>query len=146
MENYTTTQLSVFLEDKTGELTEVTSHLAEGGISLKSLFLAEAAGFGVIRMIVNDPEKAKSVLKNAGFSSKTKQVLAVELQDEVGYIHKVLKALSENNINVKYTYTLMANKAAIFILKIDTADFQKAADVLRNQNIKVLSDEFFKST
>ena len=146
MENFVTTQLSVFLEDKTGELTEVTSHLAEGGISLKSLFLAEAAGFGVIRMIVNDPEKAKSILKKAGFSSKTKKVLAVKLNDEVGYIHKVLKALSEVNINVKYTYTLMANKAAVFILKIDIQDFQKAADILQAREITVLNDDFFKTT
>lgn len=146
MENFVTTQLSVFLEDKTGELTEVTSHLAKGGISLKSLFLAEAAGFGVIRMIVNNPEKAKSILKKEGFSSKTKQVLAVKLDDEVGYIHKVLKNLSEANIDVKYTYTLMANKIAVFILKIDTQDFQKATEVLQSEKITVLNDEFFKTS
>lgn len=146
MENFVTTQLSVFLEDKTGELTEVTSHLAEGGISLKSLFLAEAAGFGVIRMIVNDPEKAKVILKNAGFSSKTKQVLAVQLKDEVGYIHKVLKVLSEINIDVKYTYTLMAKKTAIFILKIDADDFPQAANTMQDHSITVLNDTFFKTT
>jgi hypothetical protein len=95
-------QISVFLENKSGRLAEVTDVLARAGINIRTLSLADRADFGILRLIVNDLEKAKQVLKDRGFTVGSTEVLAVEVPDRPGGMAGILDVLRDGSINVEY--------------------------------------------
>ena len=97
-------QISVFLENKAGRLAEVTSILAEANINIRALSLADTSDFGVLRLIVNDNQKASDTLKNRGFTIGKTDVVAVEVEDRPGGLHKILEVLNSSQINVEYMY------------------------------------------
>ena len=96
-------QISVFLENKTGRLAEVTRCLAVASINIRALSLADTSDFGILRLIVNDPAKAKSTLRECGFTVGVNTVIAVEVPDHPGGLDKILTLLEESEINVEYT-------------------------------------------
>lgn len=111
-------QLSVFLENKEGRMLVVTQILKDNGIDIKTLSLADTSEFGMLRLIVSDPEKAKTVLKEAGFPVSITEVLAVTASDRVGYLHDLLKAIEGETENIEYMYTLPTEKDPVIILKV----------------------------
>ncbi len=124
-------QLSVFLENKPGRLAAVTEKLYEAGINIQALTIAEAGDFGIIRMIVDDVERAYDILKKAGFVVSLTDVLVVELEDEPGSLYKIAKALGDNNINIEYVYAFTHRKGkALKIMKVD--DLERALKVLES--------------
>ena len=131
-------QLSVFVENKTGELTDVTTLLSDNKISIKSINLSESSDFGLLRIIVDDDKKAKKVLDDAGFSLKVTDVFAVEIDDHLGSFNQVVSVLSQNNINVEYTYTVSNAQNGAFIFKVNINDFDKAIEALTKIGIKLL--------
>jgi hypothetical protein len=134
-------QLSIFLENKTGRLAEVTHTLSKAGINIRALSLADTSEFGILRLIVNDHEKAKTILKEQGFTVGRTHVVAVQVEDRPGGLDTILRLLSDNGINVEYMYAFVqaANKSALLILRFDKTD--KALEVLTAHKIPIIPGE-----
>ncbi len=131
-------QISIFIENKEGRLAEVTAILRDAGVNIRALSLADTTDFGVLRLIVNENEKATAALRNQGFTVGKTRVLAVEVNDEPGGLNQVLDPLSEQGVNVEYMYAF-ANpqcKNAIMIFRFD--DIEKAIVILAEKGIKVI--------
>ena len=131
-------QLSVFLENRAGRLAEVTHTLAEAGVNIRALSLADTSDFGILRLIVDDQEKAKSVLKEHSFTLGRTSVVAVQVPDTPGGLDSVLQFVSQHGINVEYMYAFITREAdcAIMIFRFDKTD--QAVDLLKANGFKVL--------
>ena len=134
-------QISIFLENKSGRLAEVTEVLARNGINLRALSLADTADFGIFRLIVNDPEKAVRVLKERGFTIGKNDVVAAEVPDRPGGLAGILAALQGKGINVEYMYAFVQKSEgnAVLIFRFD--EIEKAVDTLQKAGIRVLKGE-----
>ncbi|WP_321315503.1 amino acid-binding protein [Halarcobacter sp.] len=133
-------QLSIFLENKKGELTDITNILSTNKISIKALNLVDGSEFGILRLLVDDLESAKRIMDDNGFSSTTTEVFAVLIDDHIGSFNEVLTVLTENNINVDYTYTINSSNSGAFIFKVSVDDFEKATKVLAKSKVKLLKN------
>ncbi|MFW5791982.1 MAG: ACT domain-containing protein [Desulfohalobiaceae bacterium] len=134
-------QISVFLENRAGRLADVTRTLAEAGINIRALSLADTSDFGILRLILTDHEKAKKVLKENGFTVGRTNVVAVEVTDEPGGLHNILHILSSNQINVEYMYAFVqqSGKNAVLIFRFDRTD--QAIEVLQKNKLKIIPGE-----
>lgn len=134
-------QISIFVENKEGRLAEVTAILRDAGVNIRALSLADTTDFGVLRLIVNDTEKAVKALKKEGFTVGMTKVLLVEIIDEPGGLNQVLNPISENEVNVEYMYAFSNPqcKNAVMVFRFD--DYDKALSVLKKNNIRVISRE-----
>lgn len=115
-------QLSVFLENTPGRLYSVTSILAENNVQIKALMLADTADFGVLRLIVDEPEKTLKILQENGYAAKITNAIAVEVCDSpFKKMQEVLKVLSEKNINVEYMYAFSGDAPgkALVVFRVD---------------------------
>jgi hypothetical protein len=132
-------QISVFLENKAGRLAEVTAILAETGVNIRALALADTSDFGVLRLIVSDNEKAVTALKNQGFTVGRTDVVAVEVEDKPGGLHRILDILNQAGINVEYMYAFVTQSGnnAIMIFRFDNID--EAVKLLEENNVKVIN-------
>lgn len=138
-------QISVFLENKSGRLAEVTKTLAGKDIDISALSIADTTDFGILRLIVNKPELAEEILKENGFTVSCTNVIAIAVEDKPGGLSKALDVLESNSIGIEYMYAFVgkATNDALVILRVE--DAQKAIDTLSAQNIKVLtSDTVYK--
>lgn len=117
-------QISVFVENKPGTLAEVLDVLKAQSINLRAITVADTADFGILRMIVNDPEKAEGILRQAGFTVKITPVLCAILDDTPGNLHEQVQRLSTAGINIEYMYAFsgMGTEEARVVLKVDDLD------------------------
>lgn len=131
-------QISVFLENKAGRLAEVTNTLATNGINIRALSLADTTDFGILRLIVDNSEKAKSVLKDKGFTVGKTNVVAVEVVDKPGGLNHILDTLGNNGINVEYMYAFVmpGSTNATLIFRFDKTD--QAVEILSENNIPII--------
>lgn len=136
-------QLTVFLENKAGELSEFTHTLSKNGISIKSILLADSTDFGLVRTIVDNPIKAKATLEDEGFSVRFTDVFGVKINDVVGSFDTVVTALAESNINILYTYSFYEANTGIFIFSVEQDKFNDAIDALKAKNIEIISAKHF---
>ena len=127
-------QVTVFIGNKEGRIEKVTEVLKENGINISSLSLAEAVDFGLLRLIVSEPEKAKDALKAEGLSARLSDVIAVEISNEPGSLHDLLTTLVDYNI--EYMYVLSNADKASMIMKIK--DYETAESVLSTSGFRVL--------
>ncbi len=134
-------QISIFLENKSGRLAEVTRILADAGINIRALSLADTSDFGILRLIVNETEKAKAVLKENGFTVGKNEVIAVEVPDRPGGLAGILEALSGSDINVEYMYAFVerSGENAIIIFRFD--EIEKAIEALQAAGVRILRGE-----
>jgi len=133
-------QLSVFIENREGRLDQVTEVLAANNINIESMSLADTSEYGLLRMIVSQPEVAKGILKENGFSAMLTDVLAVKLAHEVGMLQKLLKAFSGLDINIEYMYALATGKEnASIIVKVN--DPELAYKALVDNGMKMYTPE-----
>ena len=134
-------QISVFLENKSGRLAEVTKILSDGGVNIRALYLADASDFGVLRFIVNDTKKAKEVLQKNNFTVVKTEVIAVEVPDRPGGLAEILDILKNESINVEYMYAFVERSSdnAVIIFRFDEID--RAIDALTKNNVTVLTGE-----
>ena len=132
-------QISVFLENKAGRLAEVTGILAEANVNIRALALADTSDFGVLRLIVDDNIKAVDALKNRGFTVGRTDVVAVEVEDKPGGLHRLLDMLHKADINVEYMYAFVQHSGenAVMIFRFDNID--EAVRVLEENNVKVIN-------
>lgn len=133
-------QLSVFIENREGRLEQVTEVLKKENVNIVSLSLADTSEYGMLRMIVNDPEKAKKVLKENGFSAMLTDVIAVRLPHEVGMLQKLLNVLYSAEINIEYMYALATGKDNASMI-VKTSDGEKALKALEADGMTVYKAE-----
>ncbi len=131
-------QISVFLENRIGRLAEVTGILGDNGINIRALSLADTADFGILRLIVDDVEKAIRILKDEGLTVGETDVVAVEVPDAPGGLAQLLRMLQEEQVNVEYMYAFVkaAAESAIMIFRFEEP--RKALDVLKRNQVRVL--------
>lgn len=131
-------QISVFLENKSGRLAEVTRVLGLNNIDISALSIADTTDFGILRLIVNKPEEAVEILKENGFTVSCTNVIAISVPDKPGGLSLALNILDKENIGIEYMYAFVgkAENEALVILKV--ADTDKAIKVLKDKGVNVV--------
>lgn len=131
-------QISIFLENKPGALAEVTTILGAAGVNIRALSLADTKDFGILRLIVNDNEKAKEVLGKKGFTVRKTEVVAIEVPDRPGGLAEILRILASAKINVEYLYAFVqqSGENALIIFRFDETD--RAIKTLAEHGVKIL--------
>ena len=134
-------QISVFLENRAGQLAEVTGVLAGSGIDLRALSIAETADYGILRMIVNDADKATSILLENGYIITKTPVLVVAVPDQPGGVAPVLATLAEGNIDIEYMYSLFTHVEGRAYMVFRVNDEERFAALLKTHGITICSSE-----
>jgi hypothetical protein len=132
-------QISVFFENKPGRLGEVTRVLADAEINLRAISIADTADFGILRLIVNDCEKASAALSGAGFTCRITNVAAVEIEDKPGSLAKVMDIFRKANVNIEYLYASLEGKMgkAVVIFKLE--DHDKGLALIQENGISMVN-------
>jgi hypothetical protein len=132
-------QISIFLENKAGRLAEVAAILAEADVNIRALAIADTSDFGVLRLIVNDNQRAVEALRNRGFTVGKTDVVAVEVEDRPGGLYRILDMLYKAEINVEYMYAFVTQSGsnAIMIFRFDNID--EAVKLLKENNVTVIN-------
>ncbi len=134
-------QISVFLENRSGRLAEITGVLAKNEVNIRALSLADTADFGILRLVVDRPDVAARVLKEQGFTIGLTDMVALELADRPGGLWGILKTLEAASLNVEYMYAFVqkSGQNAVIIFRFDDPD--TAITVLQKAGVRVLSGE-----
>ena len=128
-------QISVFLENRAGQLSEITTILAENGIDLRAISIAETADYGVLRMIVDDAQKATAILMQHGYLLSMTPVLVIAVPDQPGGISPVLATLAEGNIDIEYMYSLFTHVEGKAYIVFRVAEADKFVSLLATHGI-----------
>ena len=136
-------QVSVFLENKSGRLAEVTDAIAAASINIGALSVAETSDFGILRFICNQPAKAVQVLRDAGFSVGETEVLAIQLSHRPGGLAEALDVINPLDINIEYLYAFANNPGqdAVVVMRVENACSPQAAEALAQAGFKLLTPE-----
>jgi hypothetical protein len=134
-------QISVFLENKPGRLAHVAQVLRDSKINIRALTIADTSDFGILRMIVNKPEQALGVLKQAGFTVKQNVLIGVEIADREGVLYDIMHLCDERGLNVEYTYSFVEQSSNRAILFLRFEDPQKAVEIFQKSGYRLLTDE-----
>ena len=136
-----TRQLSVFVENKTGRLAEITSALAEAQIDIRAVSVADTNDFGILRLILSDPDKGQAILKEHGFTVSLTQVLTICIGDAPGGLAQPMKLLSDSGIGVEYMYAFLTKTADEAYVILRVSDNAQAEKVLTENNIRLVPEE-----
>ena len=131
-------QVSIYVENQPGRLAEVTKALADAGVDIQALSIADTDTFGILRLIVNDPELAERTVINAGFSAKVTEVVAVAVEDRPGGLSDVLTMLSKEGVDVGYMYAFIGKKEGLADVILRVKDNCKAKEILSAHGVKLL--------
>jgi hypothetical protein len=129
-------QLSVFLENKSGRLTEALGALGDENINIKALAVADTAEFGIVRMIVSDPVKGFTIMREKGFSANLVDVISIATPSECGSFANALRVLSDENISIEYIYAFSIGEKAAIVLR--TEDTGSALEAIKRNNMELL--------
>ena len=134
-------QLSIFVENKPGRLAEITEELARAQVDIRAVSVSDTTHFGILRIIVDDPDRAHEALKAAGFTVSLTDVIAIGVTDEPGGLAKVVRLLSDEGISVEYVYAFLSRDklGAYVILRVE--DNEKTLELLRRHQVPVLGDK-----
>lgn len=131
-------QISVFLENKSGQLADVSAVLAENDMNLRALSIADTKDYGILRIIVPDADSAMQALRAAGYTCKITDVLAVEIDDSPGGMARALTALSGTGISVEYAYAFISHKAGCAHMILRVSENEKTVEALKKAQIRTL--------
>ena len=136
----TVNQVSVFIENRQGRLGEVLSVLKESGVNILSMSLADTTEYGLLRIMVNAPEKGKDALTSKGFAAMVTEVLVIKIPHKAGSLQSILEIIAEKNINIEYMYGLsIEGEDASIVVKAN--DLERTMVVLRENNIETMTSE-----
>ena len=135
-------QLSVFLENKQGRLWKALKTLKSENIDIRALSIADTSEFGILRMIVSDPDRAKELLENE-FAVSIADVLAIEVEDQPGGLEAALGLLNENDVNVEYIYAFVEKKTSKALVVLRTDDNDTSLKLLKQNGFSVIEDEAY---
>ncbi len=134
-------QLSIFIENKKGHLASVTGELKKENIDIRAISVFDTTEFGILRLVVDDPELALETLEKAGYTAKVSPVLAIQPEDKPGSLNDVFQVLDKNDIDIEYIYSFVLRKKAMPLIIFKVNDQTKAIQALQNANITVISKE-----
>ena len=134
-------QISMFLENKPGQLSAVCRDLAEAGVNIATLSLADTSDFGIVRMIVDDHEKAKAVLAEKGHVANVREVIAVCVPDRPGGMAEVMQVLDQAGANIEYSYAFAFHKGEKAVLVFRFGDNDKAESALKAAGYTTLGED-----
>ena len=131
-------QISIFLENKSGRLADVTRVIADAGINLRAISIADTADFGILRIIVDKPGTALEALSKAGFTTRTTDVLGLEIQDVPGALSKVMEVFKQTGVNIEYLYASLEKNGdkAIVIFKVE--DVEHGLRIAKDHKLSVV--------
>lgn len=133
-------QISVFVENQPGSMMRVTSVLTESHVNIRAISTFDTPEFGIMRLVVDDPAKAKESLTQKGFVTRINDVIGAELRDEKGNLNQMLKILADGEINVNYIYSFVIREEKAPVIVFHTDDFEKAEQVLRKAEVKLVDE------
>jgi hypothetical protein len=131
-------QISVFLENNAGRLGEVTKVLADAGINMRAISIADTADFGILRLIVNNTAAAIKALNDAGFTTRETGVAALEIEDTPGSLAKVMELFQKSKVNIEYLYASLSGKngKAVVIFKLE--DHEKGLQIVKENGLSMV--------
>ncbi len=129
-------QLSVFIENKAGRVSEVTDVLGSAGVNIRGFSVSDTADYGIIRLVVDDPKAGHAALAAAGFTVKDSPVVCINLPDHPGGLASVLKIVSDAGVNIEYVYSLIGTYVVI-----NVADVDRAVSMLENRPVTMVTQE-----
>jgi len=129
-------QLSVFVENKAGRVSEVTDTLGKAQVNIRGFSVSDTVDYGIVRLVVDRPDAGLEALKDAGFTVKESDVICIDLPDRPGGLAEVLKVVADSGVNVEYVYSLIAT----FVV-INVGDVDRALQLLRGQPVRLVSQE-----
>ncbi|MBE0496910.1 MAG: amino acid-binding protein [Campylobacterales bacterium] len=138
MESYKLEQLTVFVENRSGELLAITSLLEDEGISLTSIMLSDSSEFGLLRLLTPEVARAKATLLAQGFMAQSSYVLGVKIDNHIGSFNRIVRILASVNVDIRYTYTVNEKEFGIFIFKLDDEVFHTAMTALLREEVALL--------
>ncbi len=115
-------QITVFLENQTGRLADVTKMLSDEDINLQGFSTTEARDYGILRLVVSDVKRAKEALKNAGFTTHIADVICITVEDRPGELHKILNILANEGVNIDYVYVIAGTRIILSVANIEAAE------------------------
>lgn len=124
-------QVSVFLENKSGRLNEVTQILGDAGLNMSAFTIADTSDFGILRLIVSDPERAKELLKKNNFAVQITEVILVKSPNRPGGLAKMLNVLNAENVFIEYMYAF-SNSEDTAVIVLRPTDLEKCMDIFQN--------------
>ena len=134
-------QVSVFMENKAGKLGNITKLLRDEKIDIRAFSIADTTEFGIFRVIVKEPDRAVSVLRNAGMTAQLNEVIVAVMADKVGSFDAVVRPICDAGIDIKYLYSFIGEKEATGRVAICTDDMKRAFDVLTQQGTELSTQE-----
>ena len=132
-------QISVFLENSTGRLAEVTRTIADAGINLRAISIADTADFGILRMIVDKPDEAVQVLRNAEFTAKLTEVIGIMLDDKPGGLVGVLNIFQRDGVNIEYLYSSLINEGESVVIIFKVEDIDHGLEIVEKAGLKAIA-------
>ena len=134
-------QINVFLENRPGRLERLTRALMQERVNIRAITIADQEGFGVIKLLVDDPDKAYQALRREGFTAYLREVIAVIMNDRPGGLHEVCEVLDREGINIEDAYGFVVQELKTALLVVEVENLPEAEEVIRRTGIRVLSDE-----
>ena len=134
-------QISVFVENQPGSMMNVTNVLTEAHVNIRAISTFDTPEFGIMRLVVDDPVRAKESLTSKGFVNRVSDVIGAELKDEKGNLNQMLKILADGQINVNYIYSFVIREGKAPDMLFHTDDFEKAESVLKQADVKLVEEE-----
>jgi hypothetical protein len=134
-------QISVFLENTTGRLSEVTKTLASAGVNLRAISIADTADFGILRIIADKTDKAVDTLTAAGFTTRQTDVVAVEIEDTPGSLAKLMELFQQSQVNIEYLYASLEGQVGKAVVIFKLKDHDKGQQILSEKGFK-MADNF----
>jgi hypothetical protein len=129
-------QISVFIENKSGRVSEVTGILGDAGVNIRGFSVSDTADYGILRLVVDRPEEAEQALKSAGFTTRVDDVICIDVPDVPGGLAGVLRVVSTAGVNIEYVYSLVAT-----LVVINVADVNRALRLLEGRPVRLVSQE-----
>lgn len=134
-------QISVFVENQPGSMMNVTSVLTEAHVNIRAISTFDTPEFGIMRLIVDNPVRAKEALTEKGFVTRVSEVIGAELKDEKGNLNQMLAILADGKINVNYIYSFVIREGKAPVMVFSTDNYEKAEKVLRAADVKLVEEE-----
>lgn len=134
-------QLSIFVENKAGRLAEITAILAKAGIDIRALSIADTTNFGILRLIVDKPDEAEKVLKDAGLTVSLTNVIGVGIPDKPGGFSSAMKCLADAGMGVEYMYAFISRDQGRACMILRVGDNERAIQALQQDGVEILTSD-----
>ena len=144
MMNMKIKQLSIFLQNRMGSLSKPLEVLSEADVNIRAMCMADTSEFGILRLVVDNPERGKEALEENSFLVKITEIIGVEMNDTPGGLTSVLKVIKDNEIDLEYLYAFTSTKVGTAYMIVKVNDVKQAGNLLQKKGIRQLSQEELK--